>query len=150
MKIIMDGVLKQYNFERKDLNFKCTRNIINRIAGQIIGDREWYFIGRELEVTEEKLTSIRIDNSLYILPEEKAIAALDAWAHENGKDATCLKLAEALWRRKKTSVIEILCDEVAKRSRDTTTSGVVWRATPFTRGGRVWCHAYTRLVPAVT
>ena len=130
----MDGVLKECNLERKDLNFKCTRKIINRIAGQIIGDREWYFIGRELEVTEEKLTSIRIDNSLYILPEEKAIAALDAWADENGKGATCLKLAEALWRRKKTSVIEILCEEVTLVSwnlnRDITTSGAGAAVSP--------------------
>ena len=25
---------------------------------------------------------------------------------------------------------------------------LVWRASPFTRGGRVWRRAYTRLVPA--
>ena len=121
----MDGVLNEHNLERKDLDFKCTPIIRSRIASQIVD--EWYFIGRELDVTQEKLSSIRHDNSLYTLPEEKAIATLDAWADEYGKEATCFKLAEALWRRKKTSVIESLCEEVtmtqSQMSRDTTTSG---------------------------
>ena len=116
----MDEVLNKCGLERKDLDFKCTPIIISRIAGQIID--EWNFIGRELAVVKEKLESIRHDSSL-TRPEEKAIAALDAWADEYGKGATCLKLAEALWRRKKTRVIEILCEEVAQMSRDTTTSG---------------------------
>ena len=55
---------------------------------------------------------------------------LDAWADEYGKRATCLKLSEALWRRKKTRVIEILCEEVAQMSRDTTTSGADAAVSP--------------------
>ena len=124
----MDGVLNKCSLERKDLDFKCTRKIILRIAGQIID--ECYLIGRELDVTRQKLTSIRHDGSL-TLPEEKAVAVLDAWADEYGKGATCLKLAEALWRRKKTSVIEILCEEVAKMlSCDTTTLGAGAAVSP--------------------
>ena len=121
----MDHILNQYSLVRKDLDFKCTPKIIIRIAGRIID--EWYFIGRELDVTEKKLTSIR-DSSHS--PEEKAVAALDAWADEYGKEATCLKLAEALWRRKKTSVIEILCEKVTPMSRDTTTSGAGAAVSP--------------------
>ena len=113
----MDSVLNEYSLEREDLDFKCTHKIIIRIAGQIID--EWYFIGRDLDVTEGRLASIRHDNTR--LPEDKAVAVLDAWAEEYGEGATCLKLAEALWRRNRIRVIEILCEEVAQMSRDTTT-----------------------------
>ena len=76
-------------------------------------------VGRELDVSDKKLKSIRDDCAL-TLPEKKAAAVLDAWAEEHGRGATCLKLVEALYRRKKTRVIEILCDEVKL---DATTSG---------------------------
>ena len=64
----MDRVLNECSLEGKDLDFKCTRKIILRIASKIIG--EWYLVGRELDVAEEKLTSIR-DSSHS--PEEKAV-----------------------------------------------------------------------------
>ena len=122
----MDRVLNECSLERKDLDFKCTRKIILRIAGKIIS--EWYLVGRELDVAEEKLTSIRNDGSHS--PEEKAVAMLDAWADEYGKGATCLKLATALYQRNKRSVIEILCEEVAQMSSDTTTSGAGAAVSP--------------------
>ena len=99
---------------------KCPRKIRDKIVATVID--ECYLLGRELDVSDQKLTSIRRDSSL-TLPEEKAVAVLDAWAEEHGNKATCLKLAEALHRRKKTRVIEILCDEVTQMKRDTTMSG---------------------------
>ena len=116
----MDGVLPR-NLEREDLDIICQRKIRNRIADEIIG--EWDLVGRELDVSDKKLKSIREDCAL-TLPERKAIALLDAWAEEHGNGATCLKLAEALYRRKKTRVIEVLCDEVTQMKHETTnTSG---------------------------
>ena len=115
----MDGVLPR-NLERKDLDIICPRKIRNRIADEII--EEWDLVGRELDVSDKKLMSIRDDCAL-TLPEKKAVAVLDAWAEEHGSRATCLKLAEALYRRKKMRVIEILCDEVTQMKRDTTMSG---------------------------
>ena len=78
-------------------------------------------VGRELDVSDKKLKSIRDDCAL-TLPEKKAAAVLDAWAEEHGSGATCLKLAEALYRRKKIRVREILCDEVTQMKRDATMS----------------------------
>ena len=115
----MDGVLPK-TLERKDLDIICPRKIRNRIADKIID--EWDLVGRELDVSDKKLKSIRDDRAL-TLPEKKAVAVLDAWAEEHGRGATCLKLAEALYRRIKTGVIEILCDEVTQMKRDTTMSG---------------------------
>ena len=115
----MDGVLPK-TLERKDLDIKCPRKIRNRIADKIID--EWDLVGRELDVSDKKLKSIREDCAL-TLPERKAVAVLDAWADEHGSGATCLKLAEALYCRTKTRVIEILCDEVTQMKRKTTMSG---------------------------
>ena len=114
----MDNV-QLLNLERKDLDIKCPRKIRVRIADEIID--EWYLVGRELDVSDKKLMSIRSDNSLTL--EEKAVAVLDAWAEEHGSRATCLRLAEALHRRIKTGVIEILCGEVTQIKRDATTLG---------------------------
>ena len=114
----MDGV--QLNLERKDLDIKCPRKIRVRIADEIID--EWYQVGCELDVSNKKLKSIRHDKSLNT-PEEKAVAVLEAWAEEHGNGATCLKLAEALYRRIKTRVIEILCDEVTQIKPDAKTLG---------------------------
>ena len=112
-----DGILKIYDFERKDLNLKCQRNIRDKIANEIIGD--WYLVGRSLDVSDAKLNCIIHDNVTYASPEEKAVVLLDAWAAEYGSKATCLKLAEALFSRSKVHTIEILCAEV---KRDSTAS----------------------------
>ena len=103
----MDAALK-YDVKREDLNFKCPRQILDRIACEIIS--ECYLVGRSLNVSEEKLKSIRDNSSL--TPEDQAVTVLDAWAAEYGSEATCLKLAEVLYRRKKANVVEILCEEV--------------------------------------
>ena len=104
------GLVNSHSLTKEDLDFKCPREIRDRIATEVID--EWYLFGRALNVSEEKLTSISCSSSLS--PEEKAVAALDAWAEEHGRGATCLKLVEALSRRKKRSVLEILCEEVTK------------------------------------
>ena len=121
----MDGVLPR-NLERKDLDIICPRKIRDKIAARVID--ECYLLGRELDVSDEKLKSIRRDISL--TPEEKAVAVLDAWAEEHGSGATCLKLEEALYRRKMTRVIEILCDEVTQLKRDATMSGTGATVSP--------------------
>ena len=122
----MEGVLPR-NLERKDLDIKCPRKIRDRIADNIID--EWYLVGRELDVSDQKLKLIHRDSSL-TLPEEKAVAVLDAWAEEHGSRATCLRLAEALYGRQKTRVIEILCDEVTQMKCDATMSGAGAAVSP--------------------
>ena len=114
-----DGVLKNIDLERKDLNLKCQRNIRDRIADEIIGD--WYRVGRTLDVSDAKMNCILHDNVSLTSPADKAVAVLDAWAVEKGSGATCLKLAEALFSHNKVRTIEILCEEVTVK-RDSTTS----------------------------
>ena len=108
----MDSILKAFDLERKDLDFKTPRKIRDRIAGEIIGD--WYLIGRVLNVSQRKLDSIRVNNIFLPSPEDKAVAVLDAWDEEHGLAATCLKLAEALYNRRMMRIVEILCEEVKR------------------------------------
>ena len=105
------------NSHRKKLDIKCSREIRDKIAAEIVD--VWDLLGRTLEVSDKNLKSIRYDISL-ALPEKKAVAVLDTWAEELGSGATCLKLAEALHRHKKTRVIELLFKEL---NFDATTSG---------------------------
>ena len=119
----MDDVLKRFDLEREDLNIKCPRDVINRIAGEIID--EWDMIGRLLEVSYKALKSIPLNHHLHS-PEDKAVAMLDAWAEEYGREATCLKLAEVLHERKKTGTLEKFCElvkpKVVRRISDRTQS----------------------------
>ena len=108
----MDGILKRSDIERKDLNFRCPRNIRDRIAEELIGESGWFHVGRKLKVSDSKLKSIPLDNVTLPKPEDKAVATLDAWDAEKGSEATCLKLAEALYDRKMIKTLEILCQEV--------------------------------------
>ena len=99
-----------FGLNEEDLDIKCPREIINKIAGEILGD--WNAVGNELDVSKRRLNVIRCDHTLSG-PEQKAFALLDAWTEEKGRaGATCLKLAEALHRRTMTSTIEILCEMV--------------------------------------
>ena len=96
--------------KEKDLDIKCPREIINKLAGEILGD--WNAVGNELDVSKRRLKAIHHDHTLSG-PEQKAFALLDAWTEEKGRaGATCLKLAEALHRRTMTDTIEILCEMV--------------------------------------
>ena len=111
----LSDVLRIYGLEKKDLDIKCPRKIRDRIAGEIIVD--WNTVGRELDVSKKRLNAIRYDDTCFG-PEEKAVGLLDAWTEEKGRGATCLKLAEALDRRKMTRTIEILCEMVAAQMKN--------------------------------
>ena len=102
-------VINQFDLERDDLNFICPSNILNSIAGEIVDD--WNMIGRELGVSTKVLKSIPLNRDLHS-PEEQAVAMLDAWAKEKGREATCLKLANVLLKRNKISTLENFCELV--------------------------------------
>ena len=124
----MDGVLKQFDLERKDLDFRCPRNIRDRIAGELVANSGWYLVGRALNVSDKSLDAILSDNVNRPTPELKAVAALDAWDEEHGeREATCLKLADALHAHNKRSTLEILCEEVRQSRKITGESATASR-----------------------
>ena len=109
LRMSLNDVLAQHELEREDLDFKCPQKVRDRIAEELID--EWNLVGRALNVSRPKLRAIHRDIH-HPGHEDKAVDMLDAWAEEYGERATCLKLAEALNRRKKRNIIEILCSEV--------------------------------------
>ena len=123
-----ERVLNDYNLERKDLDFKCQRSIILSVSGGIID--EPYLFGGAVGVSEIKLTSIR--RNVNLSPEETPVAVLNAWVEENGREATCLKLAKALYDRKKINTLEILCEKVKRdaAAAKTSESGAVVSCHP--------------------
>ena len=123
-----ERVLNSFNLERKDLDFKCQRSIIDSVSGEII--KEWNQVGRAVGVSKIKLTSISSDVNLS--PEQKPVAVLDAWVEENGREATCLKLAETLYEQKKINTLEILCEKVKRdaAAAKTSESGAVVSCHP--------------------
>ena len=112
----VDSVLNGLGLERKDLEFPCTPAIINRIAGEVLDD--YYMTGREL-VSNLKVKVIQYDDKIPT-SELKAVAVFDAWMQERGRTATCIKLAEVLYRRNNVRAVEILCEEVTRMKRDDT------------------------------
>ena len=139
----MDGVLnKHFDLESKDLDFRCPLNVRDRIVGELVGD--WYVVGRTLNVSVSKLNSIR-DNHTLPKPEDKAVAALDAWDEEKGSEATCLKLAEALHYHKKISTLEILCKEVNSVKITSESSATVSLQPRGNREGINWYRNITSI-----
>ena len=103
------NVMNKFDLERDDLKFRCPCSISNSIAGEIVDD--WRMIGCELDVSSKVLKSIPLNRDLHS-PEEQAVAMLDAWAEEKGREATCLKLANVLLKRNKISTLENFCELV--------------------------------------
>ena len=134
----MNSVLKQFDLEREDLNFHCPRNIKDKVAGELISDSDWYFVGRTLKVSDKALNSIRDDHVNQSSPELKAVGALDAWDEEHGeKGATCLKLAEALHYHEKISVLETLCKEVNREKASESATTPETQRNQCKQGGKV-------------
>ena len=104
-------VMNKFGLERDDLNFRCPSTILNSMADEISSD--WPMIGPALDVSTEELKSITQDCS-HSSPKQKATATLDAWAEKKGREATCLKLAEALHKCKNISTLEKFYEEVKR------------------------------------
>ena len=114
-------VMNKFGLERDDLKFRCPSRVLNSIAGEIIDD--WPMVGQALDVSTEELKSIPHSHS-HASPKQKAVAMLDAWAKGKGREATCLKLSEALYKCKKISTLEKFCEDVkpeVDKRRDMTT-----------------------------
>ena len=58
----MDSVLKEFDLEREDLDYHCPRNIRDSVAGELISNCVWYFVGRTLKVSDKGLNSICDDH----------------------------------------------------------------------------------------
>ena len=99
-------ILFRHGLEEKDLERECPRDIRRRIAAKII---DWKMVGYYLQFSPEKLAAIDRDNNT---EDQRKVDLLDSWSKREGRGASFLKLADALHRRGRTDLVELLCEDV--------------------------------------
>ena len=99
----LNDILSQYALKETDLRIKCPREVRNEIAIKL---DDWKMIGYYLGFPKEKLTSIGRENETQDLCK---VTLLDFWSKREGEGASYLKLADALYRRQRRDLVELLC-----------------------------------------
>ena len=115
--LTLDEVLSRYSLERKDLKQKCPARVRLEIA-EHLGD--WKMAGRYLDIDPQKLDDIQVENHT---EERRRVALLDAWDEKEGEEATYLKLAVAFHHRKRTDLVEKLCEKIKSRGVELSVQG---------------------------
>ena len=113
----LDGILSRYGLQTKDLERECSQEVKVRIAKRLT---DWKTLGRCLNFSKEKLATIDLENET---EEQRKIALLEAWSEKEGQSASFLKLADALFRRQRRDLVELLCDLLSTSK--SITDGVV-------------------------
>ena len=103
----LEEILSRHGLRATELDRECLRAIRCDIAVELGAD--WEMIGCYLEFTLDELRDIKTGNSS---PEMCRVALLDAWGKREGKGATFMKLADALHRRKRRDLVEVLCTKL--------------------------------------
>ena len=108
----LEDLLSRHGLEKKDLHRRYPAEMRLEIA-QLLDD--WKMIGYYLGLTSQKLNDIKIDNDN---EEQRRVAVLDAWEQKEGKEATFIKLAGALYHRGRADLIEKLCGMIRRVKED--------------------------------
>ena len=104
--LTLKNILFRHGLEEKDLERECPRNIRDTIASKIV---DWKMAGRYLGFPAEKLAAIGCENDT---EDQRKVALLDSWGNKEGKGASFLQLADALHRRERADLVELLCINV--------------------------------------
>ena len=99
----LEEVLFRHGLEKKDLARRYSSRARPKIADLL---DDWKMVGLSLGFSWQKLSDIEVENHKV---ERRRVALLDAWEQREGQGATYLKLAEALYNRKRTDLVERLC-----------------------------------------
>ena len=116
----LEDVLSRCGLEKKDLEQKCSDDVRLEIAETLGYD--WEMVGRFLKFTGRQIKDIKADNSK---EELRRVAMLEEWEEREGEGATYLKLAEALHRRKRTDLVEAICQSVKEGRNGPTRESVI-------------------------
>ena len=103
----LDDILSRCGLEKKDLEQKCSNDVILEIS-ESLGE-DWELTGRYLGFTRSQIKDIKAENNTGAL---RRLTMLEDWEERDGEGATCLKLAEALHRRKRTDLVESVCQSI--------------------------------------
>ena len=102
----LKDILFRHGLEERDLERECPRDIRHRIAAKI---KDWKMVGYYLEFSAERLAAIDRENDT---EDQRKVALLDSWGNREGRGASFLKLADALHRRERADLVELLCENV--------------------------------------
>lgn len=101
-----EEVLSLYGLKENDLECPCPQELKLNITDKIAN---WQVFGRKLGISSQKIVAIERENRT---EDEKKIILLDVWEQLFGSDATCLKLAKALFDCQRRDLTEEICKEV--------------------------------------
>ena len=99
-------ILSHHGLEKKDLERQCPPRTRISIAAKLV---DWKTTGYYFGVPAEKIAAIDRENST---EDQRRIALLDCWEKREGRNASCLKLADVLHRRERRDLVEQLCAEI--------------------------------------
>ena len=105
---ILNDILSKYDLKIKHLQGKCPRSVRLEIAKELI---DWEMVGYYLDLSEQDLTAVKREKDT---EDQRRIAMLEIWHKRKGRDATYLKLANALLRHSRKDTAELLCQIVKK------------------------------------
>ena len=100
----LEEVLSRHGLEKKDLERRYSARARPKIADLL---DDWKMVGLSLGFSWQKLSDIEVENHK---EERRRVALLDAWEQREGPGATYLKLAEALYSRKRVDIVERFCE----------------------------------------
>ena len=102
----LEDILSHHGLERKHLERQCPPGIRITIATKLV---DWKTTGHYFGLPAEKLAAIDRENAT---EDQRRIALLECWEKREGRNASCLKLADVLHRRERRDLVELLCAEV--------------------------------------
>ena len=105
----LNDIISHYNIEEEQLQRVCSHNVRLNIAQQL---SDWKMLGYYLNLTEQNLTAIERENDTESL---RRVAMLNKWHEREGRNATYLRLAGALYQHGRSDLVELLCRTVKER-----------------------------------
>ena len=106
----LDDILSRHGLTKERLQEECLQEVRLKIAAKL---EDWKMVGHFLSISTEKLKAIERENDTEDL---RRVAMLDTWHKREGKDANCLRLANALYQHGRRDLVELLCEALISSS----------------------------------
>ena len=99
----LEEILQRNGLSRTGLQRECPRETRVKIALKVT---DWKVFGHIIGLSRERIVSVERENST---EDQRKVALLESWYEKDSKNATSLKLAEALRDHQRGDLIDHLC-----------------------------------------
>ena len=106
----LEEIVSRYGLQRGKLEEQYVLDIIHKIA--TILNEDWKTVGNYLGLSSEELTAIESWEYANKTEHICKVAVIKTWHH---KEATCWKLANALYQHGRQDLVESLCEAIAEK-----------------------------------